>query len=242
MLYAKAWLWKALAPSPCKSFSRSTLGKTAGIALVGYESGGDNQINGFERLHGLAVPPNRGASQIGQLMYEHGSGKYFEPNNSATAQDADRRGGDRHLVIASAEVVELSSGARFATRTTDLGPGGCFVDTLTPFPVGSKVRVTVYKTNSRFETRGVVVYSQAGLGMGVAFDALEPKQRAALEAWLAELTQGKVPIPDAKQPGQQKLREIASDRTALIRLVQLMVSKGILTESEGSSVFYDPMI
>jgi hypothetical protein len=177
-------------------------------------------------------------------MYEHGSGKYYDSKDSAAAtQDADRRGGDRHLVIASAEVVELSSGARFATRTTDLGPGGCFVDTLTPFPVGSKVRVTVYKTNSRFETRGMVVYSQAGLGMGVAFDALEPKQRAALDTWLAELTQGKVPIPDAKQPGaQQKLREIASDRTALIRLVQLMVSKGILTESEGSSVFFDPMI
>ena len=177
-------------------------------------------------------------------MYEHGSGKYFEPKDSATAtQDSDRRGGDRHLVIASAEVVELSSGARFATRTTDLGPGGCFVDTLTPFPVGSKVRVTVYKTNSRFETRGVVVYSQAGLGMGVAFDALEPKQRAALDTWLAELTQGKVAIPESKQPGgQQKLRELASDRTALIRLVQLMVSKGILTESEGSSVFFDPMI
>jgi hypothetical protein len=175
-------------------------------------------------------------------MYEHGSGKYFEPKNSTATTDAERRGGDRHLVIASAEVVELSSGARFATRTTDLGPGGCFVDTLTPFPVGSKVRVTVYKTNSRFETLGVVVYSQAGLGMGVAFDALEPKQRAALDAWLSELTHGRVPLPESKQPGQQKLREIASDRTALLRLVQLMITKGIISESEGSSVFYDPLI
>jgi PilZ domain len=177
-------------------------------------------------------------------MYDHGNKKYDRDeykSASAATKEAERRGGDRHLVIASAEVVELSSGARFATRTTDLGPGGCFVDTLTPFPVGSKVRVTVYKSNSHFETRGVVVYSQSGLGMGVAFDALEPKQRAALDAWLSELTQGKVSIPASKKP-VSKLNEIASDRTALIRLVQLMISKGILTEAEGSSIFHDPLI
>lgn len=184
-----------------------------------------------------------GISQIGQSMYDHGTGK-TRPNEAggATAtKEAERRGGDRHLVIASAEIVELSSGARFSTRTTDLGPGGCFVDTLTPFPVGSRVRVTVYKTNSRFQSEGVVVYSQQGLGMGVAFDELEPQQRAALDVWLSELTHGKIAIPESKRPAQQ-LKELAADRTALIRLVQLMISKGILTEAEGSSVFFDPFI
>jgi PilZ domain len=169
--------------------------------------------------------------------YEHDDSK-----DAATAvKDADRRETDRHLVIASAEIVELSSGARFSTRTTDLGPGGCFVDTLTPFPVGSKVRVTIYKTDSRIESRGVVVYSQQGLGMGVAFDQLSSKDREALDVWLAELTQGKVAIPESKRPGP-KLKELATDRTALIRLVQLMISKGLLTEAEGSSVFFDPLI
>jgi PilZ domain-containing protein len=174
-------------------------------------------------------------------MYDYGDKKYDRDGSKdvgTATKEAERRGGDRHLVIASAEIVELSSGARFATRTTDLGPGGCFV---TPFPVGSKVRVTVYKSNSHFETRGVVVYSQSGLGMGIAFDALEPNQRAALDSWLAELTHGKVTLPASKQPAG-KLKEIASDRTALIRLVQLMISKGLLTEAEGSSVFYDPLI
>ena len=177
-------------------------------------------------------------------MYDHGSEKYdrYDAKKAATATtEAERRGTDRHLVIATAEIVELSSGARFSTRTTDLGPGGCFVDTLTPFPVGSKVRVTVFRNNSHFETRGAVVYSQQGLGMGIAFDALEPQQRAALDAWLLELTHGRIAIPESKQP-VQKLREVASDRAAIIRLVQLMISKGILTEAEGSSVFHDPLI
>jgi hypothetical protein len=176
-------------------------------------------------------------------MYDHGSGSYHheEPKAASQTAEAERRGDDRHLVIASAEIVELSSGARFSTRTTDLSPGGCFVDTLTPFPVGSQVRVTVFKDNSHFETRGSVVYSQGGLGMGIAFNELEPKDRAALDGWLAELTHGRVRIPESKKP-VQKLREGASDRTALIRLVQLMISKGMLTEAEGSSVFHDPLI
>src|SRR5579863_9128169 len=105
-------------------------------------------------------------------MYDHGNKNYsrdeLKPaktsaSKSATSE-ADRRGNDRHLVTASAEVIELSSGARFSTRTTDMGPGGCFIDTLTPFPVGAKVRVTVYRGASHFETMGTVVYSQQGLG------------------------------------------------------------------------------
>ena len=180
-------------------------------------------------------------------MYDHGSGNYDgstqSKSKSSATQEADRRGTDRHMVIAPAEIVELSSGARFSTRTTDLGPGGCFVDTLTPFPVGSQVRVTVFRDKTNFETRGTVVYSQSGLGMGIAFGELEPRQRAALDAWLAELTGGRIPAPaPAVQPQAQKQKAGNSDRAVLIRLVQLMISKGMLTESEAKSIFYDPLI
>jgi hypothetical protein len=33
-----------------------------------------------------------------------------------------------------------------------------------------------------------------------------------------------------------------ADRTALVRLVRLMITKGILTEAEGSSVLVDPVL
>src|SRR5271170_453647 len=93
----------------------------------------------------------------------------------------ERRSGDRHSFTASAEVTEMSSGARFSTRMTDLSHGGCFVDTMVPFPVGAKVQIKVHQGKNEFETGGVVVYSQYGLGMGVAFDPLEPERRQALE-------------------------------------------------------------
>lgn len=184
-------------------------------------------------------------------MYDHGNKKYSRdemipakrpaPKTAATSE-AERRGTDRHFVTASAEVIELSSGARFSTRTTDMGPGGCFIDTLTPFPVGAKVRVTVYRGPSHFETMGAVVYSQQGLGMGIAFDELDEQKRNALDLWLSEITNGRHAVPESRRPSAQRASAPANDRSVLIRLVQLMISKGLITESEGNSIFHDPLL
>jgi len=177
--------------------------------------------------------------------YDHGSKKNAreEAAGKSTAA-ADRRNADRHTFTASAEVIELSSGARFSTRTTDLGPGGCFVDTMLPFPVGAKVRVSVRKDKTNLETGGVVVYSQTGLGMGIAFDSMEPRQRQALDTWLAELTGSRQAVPLPALRGLEKA--VLGTRTevppAVTRLVQLMISKGIITEAEGASVLYDPVL
>jgi hypothetical protein len=166
---------------------------------------------------------------------------------SAT-KEAERRGSDRHVFTASADVIELASGARFSTRTTDLGPGGCFIDTTNPFPVGSKVRVVLHKGKNEFETPGVVVYSQNGLGMGIAFDeGVDVQQKAALDLWLEELTGQRAPIHEAVRPVKKFEATLNSirlnaDRAAVVRLIQLMITKGILTEAEGSSVLVDPVL
>lgn len=176
-------------------------------------------------------------------MYEHGSKKTSaEASNSTGVKEAERRGANRHTVTASAEVVELTTGARFATRTTDLGPGGCFVDTMTPFPVGAKVRVSIKRGNTNFQTAGTVVYSQTGLGMGIAFAELNASQREALEDWLTELTGGKQPFPDSPKAFQAGGQGRIGDRALLVRLVRLMITKGLLTEAEGASVLMDPVL
>ena len=159
-------------------------------------------------------------------------------------QVVERRQSVRFQFTASAQVVDRLTGARFSTRTTDLGPGGCFVDTMLPFPVGAKVRVSVRKGQSNLETGGVVVYSQMGLGMGIAFDTMEPRQREALDTWLTELTgtrhsaaaSGSYEVKDPSAvPGPEAFATVT-------RLVRLLITKGILTEAEGSSVLYDPVL
>jgi hypothetical protein len=178
-------------------------------------------------------------------MYDHGSKKSAGSSGASKSatSEADRRSGDRHIFTASAEVVELSSGARFSTRTTDLGPGGCFIDTLVPLPVGARVHVGVRKGKTQLDTNGVVVYSQAGLGMGIAFDSLDQSQRDALEKWLIEITGSKAIVfsdvtakPERSAPRSQAGNEIVT------RLIGLMISKGLITAAEGASLMFDPII
>jgi len=178
-------------------------------------------------------------------MYEQGTkgSSRDKARAKASPEEADRRIGDRHIFTASAEVVELGSGARFSTRTTDLGPGGCFVDTMVPFPVGAEVRVTVRRGKTQFETDGVVVYSQTGLGMGIAFETMGPEQREALDTWLADLTGSlqKQP-PDQNRAADRTSSIRGRDHALMVRLVQLMIGKGIITEAEGASVLHDPLL
>ena len=155
---------------------------------------------------------------------------------------AERRGAGRHPFIAAADVVEIGSNAVFSTRTTDLGPGGCFVDTLVPFSAGSKVRITIREGQTQFETTGIVVYSQSGLGMGIAFDDLKAEQRKALAYWLGEEVSQREEELETTPRASKAMLPHGSDREALVRLVRLMVNKGLLSEAEGTSVFGNPVL
>lgn len=180
-------------------------------------------------------------------MYDHGNKKHpHTTHTKATTGEAERRSADRHSFTASAEVIEIGSGARFSTRTTDLGPGGCFVDTMVPFPVGAQVKVAVRKNETEFNTLGTVVYSQHGLGMGIAFDALNPSQRTALDNWLMELTGARKvasrEVASHASHDASRHTATASHSTAVVRLVRLMIGKGIITEAEGASILFDPVL
>lgn len=169
-------------------------------------------------------------------------------------REAERRINERHMFTAAAEVIELQSGARFSTRTMDLGPGGCFVDTTVPFPVGSKVSIALQKGKTNFQTAGSVVYSQTGLGMGIAFGDQEPQQQIALEQWLSEVTgnhpsshersheHSHQPTHSAAHMSNGTSHHRSPEWVAMVRLVQLMIGKGILTEAEGTSVLHDPVL
>jgi hypothetical protein len=195
-----------------------------------------------------------GAASRGQpgkkTMHDHRHKGHHagSPSNApvSAVTESERREGNRHIFTAAADVVEISSGARFSTRTTDLGPGGCFVDTTNPFPVGSKLHVWLHKGKTSFETSGTVVYSQHGLGMGIAFSDLASDRRAALESWLADLTGERqshdVVTFETRATLSSSPQRGGSANTALVRLVQLMIGKGILTEAEGASVLIDPVL
>jgi hypothetical protein len=101
-------------------------------------------------------------------------------------QPAKRRSVRRCPLVASAEVTELHSGALLSARTSEMGLGGCYVDTLNPFPEGTLVGLRILRDKGVFETKAKVVYCHPRFGMGLAFTEMMPDQRSLLEAWLAE--------------------------------------------------------
>jgi len=85
-----------------------------------------------------------------------------------------------------------------------------------------------------------VVYSQIGLGMGISFDTLERHQLDVLDTWLREAAGNKQSVAVAGESSAAMKKPETS--AAAVRLVRLMISKGIITEAEGASVLYDPLL
>jgi hypothetical protein len=157
----------------------------------------------------------------------------------------------RHTISAVVQVVDLGSGMRLTTRASDLSVGGCYVEALTPFAVGSEVRVGLHKDNNVIEFNGKIVYSSPGLGMGIAFTEAEPDHQAALEEWLSTLEQEKLggsaprsaaPAEPAASSTPATPRSLAATaagpdgRAVVARLVHLLVAKGVLSEADAEMI------
>jgi hypothetical protein len=117
-------------------------------------------------------------------------------NTAPTGEDTQvskRRSVRRCPLVASAEVTELGSGVQLKARTSELGLGGCYVDTLNPFPQGTLVQLRILRDSGLFESSAKVVYSDVRFGMGLAFTEMTADQRSLLENWLAELVTKLIP-------------------------------------------------
>jgi hypothetical protein len=99
----------------------------------------------------------------------------------------ERRTRERYPFTAIVEVEELESGVRIIASSGDIGMGGCYVETISPFPVKSKVRLHLVKEQASFDVVAKVVHSKTGMGMGLSFSHAEANQLWVLENWLGEL-------------------------------------------------------
>jgi len=151
----------------------------------------------------------------------------------------ERRGTPRYGFTATAEVVDMNSRTRMNTRISDLGMGGCYVDTNAPFPRRTKVRIRISSAKKTFETLGVVVYSLPNMGMGIFFAEPEPLQRAILKKWIDELS-GAVPLDfepiEHDSPASSEPSSKDAQLYVLQELVIALMRKNTLTEAEGKAL------
>jgi len=158
------------------------------------------------------------------------------PKESPTCANSERRSGVRFLFTAAAEVCELRSQTRVVGRCSDLGAGGCYVDTLSPFTVGSAVRVRIERDLNEFEAEATVAYAHVSMGMGLAFTAIKDEHQGVLRSWIAELSGEKSPKVDASYTGHESGLLSANAGQALNELINLMVRKKLITENEGAGL------
>lgn len=103
---------------------------------------------------------------------------------------SERQRARRYSFVASVELTDVESETQLKARTTDLSLFGCHVDTMSPFPPGTKLRLRIAHGGTSFVAFGKAVYAKANLGMGVVFTAIEPSDQEVLEKWLSELRGG----------------------------------------------------
>ncbi len=105
--------------------------------------------------------------------------------------DTERRWVPHYPLNTAAEIVEVQTDTRTRAQTSDLGLLGCYLDTLTPLPVGSKIRLQLTHQDGTFTALGNVVHSEPNIGMGIKFTAVELAQQAVLVKWLARLSRSR---------------------------------------------------
>ena len=157
---------------------------------------------------------------------------------SAAAQE--RRKHPRYPFSASAEVLHIQANTRLSGRVSDLGRGGCYVDTINTFPVGADVKVRIVKDHASFLAQARVLYATTGMGMGLAFTKIEPERLHVLEDWLRELSGESAPPAKAMDDDDLEAPASASSeheqRNVLTELIVMLIRKQVFTDAEGKAL------
>ncbi len=108
-------------------------------------------------------------------------------SSGAGGTHSERRRVPRYSLIATAEIIEPSSGVHLSGRVSEIGHSGCYFDVLNVLPPKTRLRIRISRDQGSFVSEAQVIYAQEGMGMGLVFVNTAPDQIAILDSWLAEL-------------------------------------------------------
>lgn len=105
--------------------------------------------------------------------------------------EREKRRTPRYVFFASAELYELKSEVRVASRVSELSLYGCYLDMMNPFPVDTIILLKIWAEEKVFAAKGKIIYSQPNMGAGVAFLEIAPQYQPILQHWLEEAAKGR---------------------------------------------------
>ena len=137
------------------------------------------------------------------------------------------------------DAIEPKSKAKISGRSSDVSQGGCCVDTISPFPVNTIIKIRLTKDGVSFEADAKVVLSQVGMGMGVAFVSAMPQHFQIFQKWLNELSGRSSPelVPLEETESDAVAANLMNNSDLVMReLLMALIRKGVLSEVEGKAM------
>jgi PilZ domain len=159
--------------------------------------------------------------------------------SAAVTVATEHRRHTRFPLTAFVEALDPKSNTQISGRSSDVSLGGCYVDTLNPFHEGTVIRIRLTKENISFEANAKVVFSQIGMGMGVAFLSAEKDQFQIYQRWINQFSGNASSAPnllDAERQGGRSIDLQEEQHYVLNELVIALMRKGTLTEVEGKAM------
>lgn len=81
-------------------------------------------------------------------------------------------------------------------QLTDLSLGGCYLEMPSPFPVSTRITLSMRAANVEIRAQGLVRVMHPDKGMGVEFTQATPEHRAAVERFLEVLSENRSLMPE----------------------------------------------
>jgi CheY-like chemotaxis protein len=97
----------------------------------------------------------------------------------------DRRVKSRLACRLGADVYSIGSSVPHRCSLSDIGTGGCYVETTEPLPAGTAVEIVVRTHELKLRVQGTVQTMHTGFGMGVQFSLNTSEERVQVEQLIA---------------------------------------------------------
>jgi len=108
-------------------------------------------------------------------------------NNPSGPGNQDRRGSPRLKVQVPVEL-QVEGAVPVRGATSDLSAGGCYIETMFPYPVGTTLDMKLQLENTLL-VAATVVTCDPQFGNGIRFERMLPEDHAELESYLEKLEQ-----------------------------------------------------
>jgi hypothetical protein len=159
----------------------------------------------------------------------------------------DRRQFPRLACRLEAQVTTPEASTQLNAKVIDICLGGCYLEMMSPFPVGSIAEMVVDLGETTIAARGKVCNTHPGIGMGVSFTGMRPDDLAKLRQFvppvqnvpelppampaMPQVSPGPAPVEVAAVAASSG-KSLPSAAQGLEAVVRVLLRKGILDRSE----------